>query len=124
MISQKVRPWLPGSNFRFVRLSASSHLATGWSSEIHTLAGWRLREISSCHDLPAEDGLAERDKIRQQLLDGGIAEEHADAIMRIVPYENGAIQGVPTVGKHTIIRTSAKGRSLLAKRTTRTLARR
>ncbi len=45
-----------------------------------------------CHvtSLPAEDGLAEREKIRQQLLDGGIAEEHADAIMRIVPYENGA----------------------------------
>jgi hypothetical protein len=40
--------------------------------------------------LSAEDGLAEREKIRQQLLDGGIAEEHADAIMRIVPYENGA----------------------------------
>jgi hypothetical protein len=40
--------------------------------------------------LSAEEGLAEREKIRQQLLDGGIAEEHTDAIMRIVPYENGA----------------------------------
>ena len=40
--------------------------------------------------MSAEEGLAEREKIRQQLLDGGIAEEHTDAIMRIVPYENGA----------------------------------
>ncbi len=43
-----------------------------------------------CYVLSAEDCLAEREKIRQQLLSGGIAEEHADAIMRIAPYRNGA----------------------------------
>ena len=42
------------------------------------------------HDLSAGDCLAERAKIRQQLVDGGIPEEHADAIMRIVPYGYGA----------------------------------
>ena len=46
--------------------------------------------LSFCHDLSADDCLAEREKIRQQLVDGGVAKEHADAIMRIVPYGYGA----------------------------------
>ena len=46
--------------------------------------------LSFCHDLFADDCLAEREKIRQQLVDGGVAKEHADAIMRIVPYGYGA----------------------------------
>ena len=43
--------------------------------------------MSFCHDLSADDCLAEREKIRQQLVDGGVAKEHADDIMCIVPYE-------------------------------------
>jgi hypothetical protein len=35
----------------------------------------------------------EREKIRQQLVDGGVAKEHADAIMCIVPYGYGAQRG-------------------------------
>jgi hypothetical protein len=46
--------------------------------------------LSFCHDLSADDCLAEREKICQQLVDGGVAKEHADAIMRIVPYDYGA----------------------------------
>ena len=46
--------------------------------------------LSFCHDLSADDCLAEREKIRQQLVDGGVAKVHADAIMRIVPYDYGA----------------------------------
>ena len=40
--------------------------------------------------MSADDCRAEREKIRQQLVDGGVAKEHADAIMRIVPYGYGA----------------------------------
>ena len=46
-----------------------------------------------CHDLSADECLVEREKIRQQLVDGGVAKEHADAIMGIVPYDYGAQRG-------------------------------
>ena len=85
MISQKVRPWLPGSNFRFggSPLISPRHWLEQRNARI-SLGGafW-----SFCHDLSADDCRAEREKIRQQLVDGGVAKEHADAIMCIVPYE-------------------------------------
>ena len=46
-----------------------------------------------CHDLSADECLVEREKIRQQLVDGGVAKEHADAIMCIVSYGYGAQRG-------------------------------
>jgi len=88
MISQKVRPWLPGSNFALVtlRLISPRH----GLEQRHACISLGGAFLSFCHDLSADDCLSEREKICQQLVDGGVAKEHADAIMRIVPYDYGA----------------------------------
>ena len=88
MISQKVRPWLPGSNFRFggSPLISPRH----WLEQRNARISLGGAFLSFCHDLSADDCLAEREKIRQQLVDGGVGKEQADAIMRIVPYDYGA----------------------------------
>ncbi len=84
MISQKVRPWLPGSNFALVTLRLIS--PRRWLEQRNACISLGGAFLRFCHDLSADDCLVEREKIRQQLVDGGVAKEHADAIMRIVPY--------------------------------------